>query len=209
MSEHEGDSCFFEWGGVEGIAFKEFVDNDEDFTIYLSWLRNIKIIEMIGRQEYLLAMDIDQIRAYVKQLNLSNNDSFFKVFYQGRFIGTFKVGHIDWRLKCADLGIMIGDLNYQKRGLSVKIMNLGIEYSFHVLGLRRLTGGCYAENVAMCKCFEACGFRLEGRERESLILRDRYTDHVSYGLLKKDALNYPEFPGKSGSTLTGGPTATP
>ena len=28
----------------------------------------------------------------------------------------------------------------------------------------------------------------------------------SYGELKKD---YPEFPGKSGSTLTGGPTATP
>lgn len=147
---------------------------------------------MIGRQEYLLTMDIDQIRDYVKQLNLSNNDSFFKVFYKGRFIGTFKVGHIDWRLKSADLGIMIGDLNYQKRGLSVKIMDLGIKYSFNVLGLRRLTGGCYAENIAMCKCFEACGFRLEGRERESLTLGDRYTDHVLYGLLKKDIINYNE-----------------
>lgn len=186
MSKNESDNYFY---GEGEIGFKEFVENDEDFAIYLSWLRNIKTIEMIGRPEYLLAMDIDQIRAYVKQLNLSNNDSFFKVYYMGRFIGTFKVGHIDWRLRSADLGIMIGDLSFRKKGLSTRIMKLGIEYSFGVLGLRRLTGGCYAENLAMCKCFEACGFKLEGKERESLTLGDRYTDHVLYGLLKKDILN--------------------
>lgn len=188
MIEYEGDDYFFGGGGVE-IGFKEFTDNDEDFATYLSWLRNIKIIQMIGRQEYLLAMDIGQIEAYVKQLNLSNNDSFFKVYHKGIFIGTFKVGHIDWRLKSADLGIMIGDLRFQKKGLSSKIMKLGIEYSFNVLGLRRLTGGCYAENIAMCRCFEACGFKLEGKERESVTLGDRYTDHVSYGLLRKDIQN--------------------
>lgn len=186
MPENESSKYFY---GEGEIGFKEFTDNDEDFCMYLSWLRNIKTIEMIGRYEYLLAMDIDQIRGYVKQLNLSNNDSFFKVFYMGKFIGTFKVGHIDWRLKSADLGIMIGDPKFRKRGLSAGIMRLGIEYSFNVLGLRRLTGGCYAENLAMCKCFEACGFRLEGRERESVTLGDRYTDHISYGLLRKDLLD--------------------
>lgn len=189
MSEYESDIFWSEGVGEEKIVFKEFVDNDEDFPTYVSWLRNIETIEMIGRYEYLLTMDIDQIRAYIKQLNLSNNDSFFKVFYMGRFIGTFKVGHIDWRLKSADIGIMIGDLQFKNKGLSVKITNLGINYSFQVLGLRRLTGGCYAENIAMCKCFEACGFKVEGRERESLILGDRYTDHMLYGLLKKDIKN--------------------
>lgn len=183
MPDVKNISYFLEEGD---IGFKEFVDNDEDFAIYLSWLRNIKTIEMIGRQEYLLAMDIDQIRAYVKKLNLSDNDSFFKVYYMGKFIGTFKVGHIDWRLKSADLGIMIGDIKFQKKGLSTKIMLLGIRYSFDILGLRRLTGGCYAENLAMCKCFESCGFKLEGKERESVTLGDRYTDHILYGLLKRE-----------------------
>lgn len=184
----ESKSQDFFYGNGE-IVFKEFVDNDDDFITYLTWLRNIKIIEMIGRQEYLLTMDIDQIREYVKKLNLSDHDSFFKVFYIGKFIGTFKVGHIDWRLKSADLGIMIGNLNFQKKGLSTKIMLLGIKYSFDVLGLRRLTGGCYSENLAMCKCFEACGFTLEGREREAVTLGDRYTDHMLYRLLKKDIVN--------------------
>lgn len=185
MIENKSKSFF----GNDEIVFKEFIDNDKDFITYLTWLRNIRVIEMIGRQEYLLTMDMDQIKAYVKKLNVSSNDSFFKVFYMEKFIGTFKVGHIDWRLKSADLGIMIGDLKFQKKRLSPKIMLLGIEYSFDVLGLRRLTGGCYAENLAMCKCFEACGFKLEGREREAVTLGDKYTDHMLYGLLKKDIVN--------------------
>lgn len=72
----ESKSQDFFYGNGE-IVFKEFVDNDDDFITYLTWLRNIKIIEMIGRQEYLLTMDIDQIREYVKKLNLSDHDSFF------------------------------------------------------------------------------------------------------------------------------------
>lgn len=189
MSETGNENIFLRGGNNGEIVFKEFVDDDEDFATYLSWLRNIKLIEMIGRQEYLLAMDIDQIRLYVKNLNLSENDSFFKVYYEETFIGTFKVGHIDWRLGSADLGIMIGDSNFQKKGLSTKIMQLGIEYSFGTLGLRRLTGGCYVDNAAMCRCFEACGFQLEGRRREAVTLGDRYTDHMLYGLLKKDMQN--------------------
>lgn len=186
MIENKSENFFY---GNGEIVFKEFVDNDDDFITYLTWLRNIKIIEMIGRQEYLLTMDIDQIREYVKKLNLSDHDSFFKVFYMGKFIGTFKVGHIDWRLGSADLGIMINDLNYQNKKLSPKIMTLGIKYSFDILGLRRLTGGCYSENTAMCRCFETCGFKQEGRRRESVLLGDQYVDHILYGLLKKDIVN--------------------
>ena len=88
MMESKSENFFY---GNGEIVFKEFVDNDDDFITYLTWLRNIKTIEMIGRQEYLLTMDIDQIREYVKKLNLSDHDSFFKVFYMGKFIGTFKL----------------------------------------------------------------------------------------------------------------------
>lgn len=187
MIQNEGGNVFFE-NDEEQIAFKEFTDNDEDFMIYLSWLRIIENIKMIGRQEYLLTIDVEEIKKYVKRLNLSSNDSFFKVYYVGKFIGTFKVGHIDWLIRSADLGIMIGDQNYRNKGLSIKIMLLGIRYAFDVLGLRRLTGGCYADNFAMCKCFETCGFKLEGRRREAAILGNKYTDHILYGLLKKDVM---------------------
>jgi RimJ/RimL family protein N-acetyltransferase len=168
------------------LLFDEFKENDKDFDVYVGWLKDYENMKFVGRQEYFLSMDIDTIRLYVKNLNLSENDSFFKVYYKDDFIGTYKVGHIDWRLKTADMGIMIGNREFRNKGLSRKIMLLGVDYAFGILGLRRLIGQCYADNISMCKCFESCGFRLEGREIEARSFEGRYVDHVLYGLLRKE-----------------------
>lgn len=168
------------------ITLKEFEDNDKDFNTYISWLRDIDNIKMLGRQEYLLSICTKKIYDYVNCLNNSDCDSFFKVYIENDFIGTFKIGHINWRLGIGDVGIMIGNSKFRGKGWSSKIIKLGINYAFNILNLRRLTGGCYSENVAMCRCFERCDFKKEGILREALILEGTYCDHVYYGLLKKD-----------------------
>lgn len=169
----------------EDISFREWEENDNEFMTYITWIRNIENIEMIGRQEYLLSMNIENIRRYIKSLNDSEYDSFFKVYIKDTFVGTFKIGHIDWRLGSGDAGIMIGNPEFKGKGWSRKILTLGIEYAFDILNLRRLTGGCYSENIAMCKCFENCGFQKEGIAKESLLFKGRYCDHIYYGLLRK------------------------
>ena len=172
-------------GGNE-IVLKEFIQDDKDFPQYLTWLREWDNIKTIGRYEYLLTMDINETKAYVDELNRSKNDSFFKVYENDVFIGTFKIGHIDWRLGIADVGIMIGSTEHKGRGLSKQIINVGIEYAFQTLGLRKLRGGCFSSNIVACKMFEGCGFIEEGRLRKELMLDGQYCDHVLYGLLKDD-----------------------
>lgn len=151
------------------IAFKEFSENDEELLTYISWCRDMNNIKMIGRLEYLLSMNPENIYKYVKTLNDSQNDSFFKVYIGNDFAGTFKIGHIDWRLGTGDVGIMIGNSLFRGKGYSTKIVKLGIQYAFDILNLRRLTGGCYSTNVAMCQCFKNCGFLQEGEAREALL----------------------------------------
>lgn len=154
----------------EEITFKEFLENDEDFLTYISWCRDMNNIRMIGRQEYLLSMNSENIYNYVKALNNSQNDSFFKVYIENDFAGTFKIGHIDWRLGTGDVGIMIGNALFRGKGYSTKIVRLGILYAFNTLNLRRLEGGCYSTNIAMCQCFKNCGFQREGEAREALLM---------------------------------------
>ncbi len=166
------------------ICLKEFEENDKEFIQYAMWLREYDNIKMIGRQEYLLSMNVNDIRAYVERLNASESDSFFKVYKEDTFIGTFKIGHINWRLGIADVGIMIGNPEYRGKGLAKYIMKTGIEYAFEILGLRRLEGGCFSSNISMCKCFESSGFVKEGVKREALMLGGAYYDHVLYGLLR-------------------------
>ena len=168
------------------IVFDEFQAVDDDFMKYVSWLKNYENMKYIMRKEYWLSMRNEEIEAYVKRQNDSECDSFFKVVYDGQFIGTYKVGHIDWWVGTADLGIMIGDDEFKGKGLSSKIMTCGIKYSFDILGLRRLDGNCHLENTAMCKCFERCGFVKEGVRRKAYISGGKYCDHAEYGLLREE-----------------------
>lgn len=104
----------------------------------------------------------------------------------GEFIGTLKIGHIDWRIGTADLGIMIGNQDYRGKGLSEKICKMGLEYAFRILGLRRMSCGCYEDNIAMCRCFERIGFKKIGVERENVMLEGKFRNHVLYDLLKSE-----------------------
>jgi len=168
------------------ITLYEFSDEDDIFDVYCGFLRNYENIKMIGRYDYLLSMDKGKIREYLKCMNDSMNDSFFAIDYKDTFIGTLKIGHIDWKIGTGDLGILIGDLNYRGKGLSEKICKMGLEYAFNVLGLRRMSAGCYEKNIAMCKCFENVGFKLVGIERENVSLGGVLCNHVLYDILKSE-----------------------
>ena len=162
----------------DGIILYEFSEESIIFDEYYAFLRNYDNIKMIGRYDYLLSIDKDKVIKYLKNINSSVNDSFFAVNYDDKFIGTLKIGHIDWRIGTGDLGIMIGDVSYRGRGLSEKICQVGLNYAFNVLGLRRISAGCYENNIAMCKCFERVGFKRIGVEREVVLLEDRLCNHV-------------------------------
>ncbi len=168
------------------IVLKEFVTDDSDFEEYVGWLRDYDTVKYIGRREYLLAMQINSIYQYVQDLNESENDSFFKVFYKEKFIGTFKIGHINWETGIGDVGIMIGDVTAKGRGLSSRIVSVGMEYAFNILGLRKLVGGCIEKNIPMRKCFEKVGFEKEGCFRKQLYIEGEYQDHYFYGIFKED-----------------------
>ena len=175
-------------GGEEEVKLKlkEFLEQDKDFNRYYSWLRDYDTIRLIGRREYLLSIDAEEAREYIRSMNRSPNDCFLKIFYDRSFIGTLKIGHINWENRIADMGIMIGSHEFRGKGASVQAMRAGMSYAFDKLGMRRLTGGCASENVPMQKCFERCGFTREGCSRQSLFLEGKWQDHYQYGILKEE-----------------------
>ncbi|MBE5899960.1 MAG: GNAT family N-acetyltransferase [Lachnospiraceae bacterium] len=172
------------------LIFEEFSDKDDVFDSYCECLRDYENVKMIGRHEYLLSTDISEIKEYVYSLNRSSNDSFFAVKHKikggGVFIGTLKIGHINWRIGTGDLGIMIGNKEYRGKGLSEKICKMGLEYAFHILGLRRMSCGCYEKNIPMCRCFEKIGFKKIGVERENVTFEGEYCNHVLYDMLRTE-----------------------
>lgn len=176
----------------EKIILKEFTKTNLYDEKYFSWLRDIEVITQIYHLDYLLTLDFSEVEKYVQSLLSSKNDCFFAVYNKenNQFIGTQKIGHINWRAGIADMGIMIGEIEYRSKGLSKDIMITAMKYAFKTLSLRKLTGGTSATNIAMQKCFESLGFTKEGVIRSQLLIDGEYVDHILYGILKNEFNNY-------------------
>ena len=170
------------------IYLREFVrDNIYDEKYYI-WLRDAEVIKSINRIEYLMSMEFSEIEQYVSNILKSTTDSYFAIYAKenDEFIGTFKVGHINWRSGLADIGIMIGEKNYWGKGYAKDVLKVGCSYAFNYLSLRKLTGGTIATNIGMCKAFEHVGFIREGLLKSQYLVEGEYVDHVIFGMFKED-----------------------
>ena len=71
-------------------------------------------------------------------------------------------------------------------GLGSEATRLVLGHAFDVLGLRRIDLRVLAFNTAAIRSYESCGFVIEGRERESCWLENRWHDDVIMGVLARE-----------------------
>jgi RimJ/RimL family protein N-acetyltransferase len=175
----------------EKIYLKEFLQENLNDPNYFKWLRDYDVVKNIGHLEYLMPLQFTEVEKYFMDLTDSKNDSFFAVFFKenNTFIGTLKIGHINWRTGVADIGIMIGEKKYRGKGLSQDIIKIGCDYAFKKLSMRKITAGTASGNIAMCKCFERVGFKKEGIIRGQVLIEGVYEDHILYGLFPNEFYN--------------------
>jgi len=177
----------FKFDGKQ-VSIREFTSKEMNDDSYYKWLRDYSVVKTIGRMEYLKPISKEMIRDYLEKVLSSPNDSFFAIYTQEeeKFIGTLKIGHINWRTGVCDLGIMIGDPGSRGKGYSKEAVILGCDYAFRILSLRKVTGGTSANNIPMIKAFLNAGFIEEGRKRNELLVEGEYLDHVLFGLFKEE-----------------------
>jgi len=170
------------------IRIEEFTEENLYDERYYNWLRDIDVVETIGRPEYLTSIPFYAVEDYVYNLKSSDNNYFFAMYFKenGEFIGTLKIGSIDWKSKIADIGILIGNKNYWGKGIAKDAVYTACNYAFKKLGMRKITGGCLSTNIAMCKCFESLGFKNEAVLRKKCPFRGGFVDHILYGVFNNE-----------------------
>lgn len=166
------------------VRLREFGEAELRDRRYVSWLRDPDVVRTIGRVEYLMPIARSAIAAYARALMRSDSDAFFALYLapDDRFIGTVRLGHIDWRSGVGDVGILIGDRTIWGQGIATEAIATVCRYAFEELGLRRLTGGTPATNLAMARCFRRLGFKREATLRKHLRVGPRNVDHLLFGI---------------------------
>jgi CMP-N,N'-diacetyllegionaminic acid synthase len=170
------------------IRLEEFTEKHLHDPNYYTWLQDKEVVEMIGRPEYLTTFPFCIIEDYIINVKSSDNAYFFALYFKknNRFIGTVKLGSIDWQNRSADVGILIGDKQYWGKGIAKDAVLTVSVYAFEKLGMRKLTGGCLSTNIAMRRCFERVGFKKEAVLRGKVPFKGKFVDHILYGMFKDE-----------------------
>jgi CMP-N,N'-diacetyllegionaminic acid synthase len=166
------------------IRLEEFTERHLHDPKYYAWLQDRDVVETIGRSEYLTSFPFCIVEDYVMNIKASDNVYFFALYtkQKNRFIGTVKLGSIDWQNRTAEVKILIGDKQYWGKGLAKDTVFTVSQYAFETLGMRKLTGGCLSTNTAMHRCFARLGYKKEAVLRKKVPFKGTYVDHNLYGI---------------------------
>ena len=171
------------------VFLKEFSENNLCDPKYFGWLRDLESVTMLYHLEYLMPINFQAVEKNVRSVQSSGKDCFIAIYLQDNeeFIGTLKIGHIDWRSGIGDIGIMIGEKQHRGKGISTDVVSTACSYAFNHLSLRKLIAGTPATNIAMRRCFKRVGFEEEGCLRKQLLIGGTYIDHILFGMFKEEA----------------------
>lgn len=103
-----------------------------------------------------------------------------------KVIGFIELGGYDWVSRNAWVGIGIGDPDFRGKGYGTEAMSLLLKFAFRAQNLHRVNLGVFAFNPRAIRCYEKCGFKYEGTEREFMHKDDKRWDAWNMGVLQSE-----------------------
>jgi len=156
----------------------------EDLKTLLAW-RNKPEFRRYFREHRELNWE-QQLSWYENIVLLDNNVRMFAIDQENKLIGACGLCYINWVDRNADLSIYIGinDI-YIDDLLAIDASKILINYAFDELNLHRLWTEIYDFDLYKVRMFEALGFNLDGRHRETHWTNGQWHDSLFFSLLNE------------------------
>ncbi len=105
---------------------------------------------------------------------------------QWKLVGTTAFDNIDWRNRCSEFGIMIGEKSVWNHGYGTEAVRMLCKYGFNTLNLNRIFLHVFETNPRAIRTYEKAGFILEGRNRQGEYRNGKYFDVLIMSMLKSE-----------------------
>lgn len=103
-----------------------------------------------------------------------------------RPIGNCGLMDLNWRVRCAELGIFIGDKRCWNQGYGTQAMRLLVGHGFATLNLNRIYLRVVSTNARAIRVYEKVGFVHEGCQRAADYKNGQYIDLLMMSLLRSE-----------------------
>jgi RimJ/RimL family protein N-acetyltransferase len=157
---------------------------DQDVQDYLQCGSDPELTRMYGGDtRNLKERTLEMAQAYIDRIR--SNKFNWCIEYEGRCIGEARltVNKEDNRARYA---IGIFNKNYWNKGIGTEVTKLVLRFGFEELGLHRIDLRVLEYNTRAIRCYEKCGFIVEGREREGALIEGKFETDVMMSILEDE-----------------------
>lgn len=142
--------------------------------------------QVVGRR-YFVSSEYEKNWVYSKITDAKNEVNLAVCLIENdQHIGYAYLRKIDFFNKKCESGRLIGDPEHRGKGYGTQTSFLLLKHAFYDLGLERVYSRQLCYNIASIRSLEKVGYKIEGRERKSIMKNGKLEDANLMGCLRSD-----------------------
>lgn len=168
------------------IRLEKFTE--DDFEQFISWMDTEMFMYQFSGASFTFPVTVEQLNEYIA----NKSRRIFRVVdaVTNKTIGHGDISNIDLKNKSARLcRILIADVQDRSKGYGKQLMQALLEICFEELKLHRVDLGVFEFNKAGIRCYQNCGFRIEGTFRESFAIENKFYSVHNMSILDREYAN--------------------
>jgi RimJ/RimL family protein N-acetyltransferase len=163
----------------------------EDAPYLVKWFNDPEVFGHLRDMSY--QSNLEEQKNWVLEVNRDPAQKVFGIYYipDDQLIGDGGFIHINQEDRKAEVGLVIGEKQYQGKGLGAEALWLLCHYGFEVLKFHNILGENYADNPVAINNAKKIGLRYFGTRRQSRRIGDKvldvhYSDMLPHELIKPE-----------------------
>lgn len=103
-----------------------------------------------------------------------------------KYIGGCGIQEVNWLVRTAEVGIMIGDKNYWGKGYGTDAMKVLLKFIFENMNINKVKLNVFSFNERAIKSYKKCGFKVEGTLKDEIFKEGKYYDEILMAIFKDE-----------------------
>ncbi|MCT8976230.1 GNAT family N-acetyltransferase [Clostridium sp. CX1] len=162
----------------------------EDIPLRVTYINDPEIIKSLT-PDIPYPMTLHEEEKWFQSVTALNDTYKFAIetLNDSKFIGGCSINSVDWKNSVATVGIFIGNRQYRGKGYGTDAMRVLTDFVFMQMNINKIRLIVYSYNESAIRCYEKCGYKVEGVLKQEIYKDGKYYDKISMGLLKAEYLS--------------------